>query len=62
MRGRGGVDASADEGARVYIYVCVYMVAEKAKGESAGRWNGRGGRSVTVIFGMWVTHKPRLVP
>lgn len=23
---------------------------------------GGGGRSVTVIFGMWVTHKPRFVP
>lgn len=41
------------------------LVARGRKEEEAikaARWPGGGGRSVMAIFGMWVTHKPRLVP
>lgn len=53
-RGDDGVGDSAC----AYVSSCM---CEKAKGENADR-DGMGGKSVTVIFGIWVTHKPQLVP
>lgn len=61
---RGGMVASAIR--RVCTFVCVFVcmcaTMKKAKGENGGRDGGWVGKSVTVIFGIWVTHKPQLVP
>lgn len=37
------------------------LVGKEEEAVKAARCIGRG-RSVMAIFGMWVTHKPRLVP